>query len=348
MNVKNLHISFRLELDKINSGLYDDLIDEEVDYYLNKAQTEFIKQRYNPPSNQYQTGFEMNEKRTVDLKNLHVTNYQDTVYLTNEINKYRFQLPSNFMYFTSGQATVYNSYCNQITYTTVTTEKIYFQIPVQFNNLTNQNFNNFRIAINTTSNLLFTPLTGYQYPEDEENYLTAIQNLQLPTGYRIMYEGFYTIYEQSNLFVEVPTATNLFITYDGGTNWQSVTSSQLTLQNRVGATLGTRKVSPVRRCAIDDLYILLKDSFATTTPDYPLTIEQTNFIDSYGNNSFIIENFIASYIRIPKSISLSLNQTSELAPQVHQELIAMAVNMALEAIESKRYETNQLELKRAE
>lgn len=348
MNVTSLHINTRLELDKINSGLYDYLTDEEVDYYLNKAQTEFIKQRYNPDSNQYRTGFEQNEKRTADLKNLHVTNYTDTCYLTNETNKYRFRLPEDFMYLTSQRATVYFDYCKQIVYNTVTTNKTYFEVPLVFNTLSNDNFSNFRLAINTTANSLISTINNYRYPEDQDNYIIRLKNSVILPGYSISFEGFYTLYSQNTLFIEAPTSTILFVSYDGGVNWTQFNSKTLTLQNVTGSSNGTRQTSVIRRCQIDDLYVLLKDSFATTNPDYPLAIEQTNYIDSFGNSEFIIEQLIISYIRQPKPISLSLNQTSELASPTHPELIAMAVNMCLEAIESKRYETNNLELKRIE
>jgi len=179
VNVKNLHISYKLELDKIDSGLYDNLLDNEIDYYFNKAQIEFIKSRYNPDSNQYRKGFEMNEKRTVDLKNLHVTNYSDTCYLTSEDNKYRFTLPSDFMFLTSEQAKVYYNYCNTITYTTNTEVKTYFKIPLNFSTLTTDNFVNFRIAIGNTSTLLYTPISGYMYPEDEDAYINYIKSLNI-------------------------------------------------------------------------------------------------------------------------------------------------------------------------
>jgi len=348
MNVKALHINTRLELDKINSSLYDYLTDEEIDYYLNKAQTEFIKQRYNPESNQYRTGFEQNEKRTADLKNLHVTNYSDTCYLTNEANKYRFRLPEDFMYLTSQQTSVYYNYCAQIVSNTITSTKTYFEVPLAFNTLLNESFSNFRLAITSTSNSLISSITNYNYPEDQDNYIIRLRNSVILQGYSISFEGFYTLYSQNTLFIEAPISTTLFVSYDGGTNWTSFSSKTLTLQNVVGVSNGTREVNVLRRCQIDDLYVLLKDSFATTNPEYPLAIEQSNYIDSYANSQFIIEQLIISYIRQPKPISLSLNQTSELASPTHPEIVAMAVNMCLEAIESRRYETNNLELKRIE
>jgi hypothetical protein len=348
MIVKELHINTRLELDKINSSLYDDILDEEIDYYLNKAQTELIKQRYNPKSNQYIKGFEYDEKRTVDLKNIHVTNYVDTCYTTSTTNQYRFKLPQDFMFLTSQQAQVYYNYCKAITTSDVTTTKTYFAVPFTPNQLTSGNYSNFRLSANTTANSILTAITGYQYPNDTTNFIYKLQE-SVNSNYTIYYQGYYTVYRTGYLYIEAPVGTSsILVSYDGGSNYTSYGSSTLSLTNKIGTANGTREYNALRRVQIDDLAVMLKDSFAKPNPEEPLGIEQTNFIDSYTDGSFIIEQLSISYIRSPKPISLSLNVTSELSEEMHTELIAVAVNMILEAIESKRYQTNNLELKRIE
>lgn len=46
MNIKEMHIGVNLEVQKIASNLNDDLLSQEVDYYLNEAVDEFIEQQY--------------------------------------------------------------------------------------------------------------------------------------------------------------------------------------------------------------------------------------------------------------------------------------------------------------
>ncbi len=69
MTIGDAHQAFKLELDKIDSLNYPNLLPEEIDYFLNKAQENFVKQRYGNTNNKRQS-FEQSQKRTDDLKAL--------------------------------------------------------------------------------------------------------------------------------------------------------------------------------------------------------------------------------------------------------------------------------------
>ncbi len=64
MNAFNMHISWRELLDR--SGALDsaDFEAEQIDFWLNQAQRQFVKDRYDPIGK----GFERTEKRTADLE----------------------------------------------------------------------------------------------------------------------------------------------------------------------------------------------------------------------------------------------------------------------------------------
>lgn len=74
MTIEELHIEFKISLDKVDSSAYPELFEEEIDYFLNEAQDRYVKTRYNK-NNIYQKGFEEFQKRTDDLKNLVVTRF---------------------------------------------------------------------------------------------------------------------------------------------------------------------------------------------------------------------------------------------------------------------------------
>jgi len=68
MTVNDMHIAIDLELNKLNSNLYDIILPQEKDYFLNRAQERLIKQYYSPKSNKKGEGFEMSQKRIDDLR----------------------------------------------------------------------------------------------------------------------------------------------------------------------------------------------------------------------------------------------------------------------------------------
>lgn len=99
MTVQQFHREFKITFDKIDSEAYPELLDGEIDYYLNEAQDRFIKQRYGP-NNIYRAGFEQIQKRTEDLKEIVKTRYaavsEVEYYTASGLNVYRADVSSLF------------------------------------------------------------------------------------------------------------------------------------------------------------------------------------------------------------------------------------------------------------
>lgn len=74
MTIRQFHREFKVFFDKADSSAYPELLDGEIDIYLNEAQERIIKQRYGK-NNIYRSGFEEIQKRTEDLKELVVTKF---------------------------------------------------------------------------------------------------------------------------------------------------------------------------------------------------------------------------------------------------------------------------------
>ena len=72
MTVTDMHINFKLILDKTDSLNYPDFESEEIDKWLNIAQERYVKQRYGG-MNMRRESFEQTQKRIDDLRVL-VTN----------------------------------------------------------------------------------------------------------------------------------------------------------------------------------------------------------------------------------------------------------------------------------
>jgi hypothetical protein len=69
MTISEMHIAFKLELDKINSLQYPAFTVDEIDFWLNRAIRKFVKTRYSG-INYKREGAEQTQKRIEDLRTL--------------------------------------------------------------------------------------------------------------------------------------------------------------------------------------------------------------------------------------------------------------------------------------
>ncbi|MBE3086179.1 MAG: hypothetical protein IMZ64_08180 [Bacteroidetes bacterium] len=69
MTISEMHIAFKLGLDKTNSLQYPTFLPEEIDFWLNQAIRKFVKTRYSGV-NAKREGFEQSQKRIDDLRKL--------------------------------------------------------------------------------------------------------------------------------------------------------------------------------------------------------------------------------------------------------------------------------------
>lgn len=69
MTITEMHTSFKLGLDKVDSLGYPNFLEDEIDLFLNQAQERIVKQRLGV-NNIKQAGFEAIQKRTDDLREL--------------------------------------------------------------------------------------------------------------------------------------------------------------------------------------------------------------------------------------------------------------------------------------
>lgn len=98
MKVSEMHLQMNITLDKLDSEAFSEILPEEKDIYLNNAQLDLIKLRYGL-NNIYQKGFEQNQKRVDDLKNLVVSNFCETVKLdlVDDYNLFEVKLDSLYL-----------------------------------------------------------------------------------------------------------------------------------------------------------------------------------------------------------------------------------------------------------
>ena len=133
MTVQEMHLAFKIGLDKIDSLNYPNILPEEIDFFLNKAQERFVKQRYGF-TNVKKQSFEETEKRTNDLRAL-VKNSLITATttqplgtllpydpLTNiDVNAQFVELPNDYWFMVQERANLSYLNCNNV----VTTDSVY-------------------------------------------------------------------------------------------------------------------------------------------------------------------------------------------------------------------------------
>lgn len=71
MDINSMHFDFKVKLDKVDSQDRRNFLPAETDWFLNEAQLIYVKRRYGI-NNKYNRGFEEIQKRTDDLKSLHI------------------------------------------------------------------------------------------------------------------------------------------------------------------------------------------------------------------------------------------------------------------------------------
>jgi len=98
-------------------------------------------------------------------------------------------------------------------------------------------------------------------------------------------------------------------------------------------------IVPVKPIQHTDFNKLMLDPFNKPDKSEIMRIMSDGKSELISDTNITINSYLLRYIRKPLDISLSGNQTSELSEHTHQELVKQAIEIALEAIESKRQQT---------
>lgn len=356
MKIATIHNLIRLELNKINSNLYDDFLDEEIDVFFNQEQSKYISTRYDNKGNSKKEGFEQSNKRKEDLSNLLIEDYVDTAYLSNFPNKYLFAVPNNYMYYGNSSLKIYGatSYTTSLVSTTNTLSSIIATIP--FNAGSQVNLSNFRLQTSGSSNIIDTStLTNspslYLYPDNYLNFIYAILKLTPITGYSIYWENYGGVYYPNQLIVVKANSGVLSIKY----SWDNSTFIVPTFSTVTNTYLtGTSGGSYSYPAGIETQQMYIKELLSETTErptaEEPLITRSGRYISVYCYNDFIVEKLYLTYIRQPNQVSLGLQVDCELADHCVYEIIAQLVAHLNEVIQSspQEYQAAQNESNKSE
>lgn len=295
MTITEMHQYFRVGVDKAESFSYPSFEIEEIDYFLNKAQERFIKQRYGINNIKGQ-GFEQTQKRTDDIR--------EVIMYNNSTSLDRYLNGSN-----TDDNKPYSKY-----YTLPNTAPASASDPGDV----------YWFSIQEEADILYTDATSSSY---------TINSAVIPSGNYIVTE---TIYYNSISSYLYPGDSFVYNGGDFSSKHQG--SFKSAKSKRVG-------VKPIQH---DDYNKVVNDPFNKPNHDQALRLMLGDKIEIITGADFDITKFYMRYVRKPLAVDFANTVDCELADHTHEEIVDIAVSIALEDIESGRYQTNLNELNKNE
>lgn len=343
MQLLDSHISLGIAVQKMDSNVYDNLKDEEMDWALNWAQDNWIRSYFNSLSNKTRQGFEDNQQVTDYLQPL-IGTYSVRPYVQ-PFGHCAFALPNDYLYHDSTQLEVYVDKCGEIVWNeTNLSETVYylqFNTTHAFNYLGVTDFTNFDITLSdkTTSvlpNSIKDNLDKYNFPNDASNLARDVHE-QLNGVY---WESVFDLYNSGYFIV---TTGNYYITMDGSTfmtgNQFNHTSGYYLKEQLSG---GEAYWQQARVVETKDLLAAQKHAYKQTQWRSPLCCLRDNKFEIYYDG-FAPLNARMYYIKKPKRVSYSLGQDLQVPDNAYNIVIQNAANYILHLFQSKLYKTGENE-----
>jgi hypothetical protein len=146
------------------------------------------------------------------------------------------------------------------------------------------------------------------------------------------WERYRNTYQQGKfIFVSNSPFGSITINTTTGTTSALQTQTNYSIFNRGAINSLTSKkvqISTARLVQQANLYLsLFNNTFYNTSVDNSIVTQNLDYFTVYRDKSFIVTKLMVDYIRKPRTISLSLDQTCELADNTHPKLIDLAVEL---------------------
>ena len=107
-----MHYAVDQGLQKVGSYVYDTFLQEEIDFFLNKMQERFIKDRVFRTSDPKRLGFSLNQKRLDDIRVILEIDFIDTNTGDANAEYQRYDLPVDYLYLINLRARLTPSHCD--------------------------------------------------------------------------------------------------------------------------------------------------------------------------------------------------------------------------------------------
>lgn len=319
--VEELHIGIKQGLQKVDSNKYDELLPQQLDWFINKTIVDYVREQCNSD----------NPKRYEDIEELfnekQMVVFKDTIY-----NRVYSLLPQNYFEMVDDNSIIVKG-CddNIITPSTITK----YITKVQFDNYDEDLYKNFKIVqTKVTGNVELFNLDNYDSLGEGINDLVEkflLINLILETinesfpdieCYYEYYNG--TYYHNQFIFISESVYTGIQFQYLGNTNTQLIDIPNITYNiNSFSST--SQSIIPNRLTKQKDIYNLINHPFGKSSAKSPISSIINKKLFVYLNKGFNIQGTKITYVRKPRIVNYYLNRMTDLKPEIHQMIIDRTV-----------------------
>lgn len=327
-SVKEMHVEVEQALQRQGAYKRDKIYPEEVDWRLQMAEDRVIKYRVKP-DRENENRFQIDSKYLADIQPILVSNYKLPIIQEGGENYYGL-LPYNFKYLTSDRSRVLQD-CDPAWKTktaTVTGRLISYQLGDATGNA--PYYKNISVAVGNVAKSFNSP--GFASKAQKYEIVEVILKLLAQQGFEGYWMQYNDQYAPDTIFVYTTSVNTPVITIDNTNLVNSSVSYPLVFVN---SAYGRESIN--RNVRADFKWELLYvNHYTKTKPHSPVTSLSQNRLYAHVDKSFLVSQLLIDYIRTPRKISLTLNQTSELV-SLHEEICSVAVEMILNDVEGTNY-----------
>ena len=344
-----LHAGVREGLQKIQTQQGDDLLPEEIDYFLNIEQDKLW-------NNLITDNFQNPVIRQQLIQNLIVKNKSVPVYKTSDTDDFFDSesmfaiLPANFGYILSSRPKVYDD-CQDMEVSTENVTEYYLVIKFPISSQsTGPYYINSRLTINGTDIYISEANAGYASKDEYFQVVKEFTNKVNKEGkYNVYWEKYDNVYEKNSLIITsgktpitIISSATIDTFYETQEQADTSTSSQRKSISRAKVDVSSISTPPFYGiCDMkesDDIYLTKKNVYYASKATNPYGVIADNKIFYLVDKTFIITDTLLDYVRKPQTISLYLNQSCEFGGTAPNMIVDGAVQRLKLVLENPSYE----------
>lgn len=361
-----MHIAIDESLQYVNSSLYDTILPEEKDWFLNETCIRFIRDSISIKANRKKEGFDDTIERYEGLEEL-VTDSGLTMYVhPSEINCMRSYMPNNFFTLINDRSVI-NWNCNGISLVKTTPAStikyciapfplvsvdIYARYKLEIWNTvgggstlaTLFDMNDATGLLNDNLKIIYPtglPALSYKFIIINQLLYRCARETSVNTYCSVYWEKFENIYAQNSFIVIIntPLSTYQLRQFDNGaaTAGSPYAQNTITKDTYVVPTIYTQKTIPNRITDHEIVHNALNSYYFKTNDESPISTMNRGFLNVYHNTTFYPVTLNIQYIRKPRSINYAINQSCEINPNFHQNIVDITVQRIKALVQAGNY-----------
>jgi hypothetical protein len=136
------------------------------------------------------------------------------------------------------------------------------------------------------------------------------------------------------------------------TKWYTMGEEVDIVYTKLGDTTTTTKRQGVTQCTVDTYRSHIDDPYSEHILHYeeakPLRLVYQDKVELITDGNYTISHYYIRYLRKPTEVDIATDVDCDLPEHTHDEIISLAVSMALENIEQPRYQSQMNELNKVE